>query len=73
MTVKIDKKDSKNLKKILNEKLKKTPKKGNLSKHFGKLKRNLDGLEYQNSIREIKIDLLLIQISSFTFTKEMKS
>lgn len=52
MTVKIDKKDSKNLKKILNEKLKKTPKKGNLSKHFGKIKRNLDGLEYQNSIRE---------------------
>ena len=52
MTVIIEKKDSKNLKKILSEKLKKKPEKGNLSEHFGKLKRNLDGLEYQISVRE---------------------
>lgn len=26
--------------------------KGNLSKHFGKLKRNLDGLEYQLEVRK---------------------
>lgn len=52
MTVKIDKNDSKNLKKILSEKLKKAPQKGNLSKHFGKLKRNIDGLAYQTSLRE---------------------
>jgi len=52
MTVVIEKKDSKNVKKILKEKLKKTSLKGNLSKHFGKLKRDLDGLDYQLSIRE---------------------
>ena len=52
MTLKIDKQDSKNLKKILSEKLKKTNKKGNLSKHFGKLKRDIDGLEYQLTVRE---------------------
>lgn len=52
MTLIIDKKDAKNLKKILSEKLKKTPKKGNLSSHFGKLKREIDGLEYQHALRE---------------------
>lgn len=52
MTVVIDKKNSKNISKILSEKLKKSKKKGNLAKHYGKLKRNIDGLEYQNSIRE---------------------
>lgn len=52
MTIVIDKNNSKNVSKILTEKLKKTKKKGNLSKHFGKLKRNIDGLEYQNSMRE---------------------
>jgi hypothetical protein len=31
--------------------LKKNPKKGNLTKHFGKLKRNIDGLHYQIQIR----------------------
>lgn len=52
MTLIIDKKKSKNLKKLLSEKLKKTSVKGNLSKHFGKLKRDFDGLEYQLLIRE---------------------
>lgn len=51
MTLVIDKNGSKNLKKLLSEKLNKTPKKGNLSKHFGKLKRAIDGLEYQLLIR----------------------
>jgi len=52
MTLVIDKSNSKNLAKLLTDKLKRKPKKGNLAKHFGKLKRNLDGLEYQNEIRE---------------------
>lgn len=52
MTVLIDKSNSKNLSKILKEKLNKSNKKGNLARHFGKLKRNLDGLGYQISIRE---------------------
>ena len=52
MTLIIDKSNLKNTAKILNEKLKKSGKKGNLMKHFGKLKRNIDGLAYQISIRE---------------------
>lgn len=52
MTVVINKSNLKNTAKILSEKLKKSNKKGNISKHFGKLKRNIDGLEYQISIRE---------------------
>lgn len=53
MTVVIDKKNSKNVAKILSEKLKKPKKKeGNLAKHFGKLKRNIDGLQYQIAMRE---------------------
>jgi len=52
MTVIIDKSNLKNTSKILSEKLKKSTKSGNLSKHFGKLKRNIDGLEYQISARE---------------------
>jgi hypothetical protein len=52
MTLIIDKSNLKNTAKILNEKLKKSGKKGNLTKHFGKLKRNIDGLSYQISIRE---------------------
>lgn len=52
MTVVIDKSNLKNTSKILNEKLKKSAKKGNLTKHFGKLKRNIDGLDYQISVRE---------------------
>lgn len=52
MTVLIDENNSKNIEKILTEKLKKSKKKGNLAKHFGKLKRNIDGLKYQNAIRK---------------------
>jgi hypothetical protein len=52
MTVVIDKSNLKNTAKILEEKLKRSTKKGNLSKHFGKLKRNIDGLNYQISARE---------------------
>jgi len=52
MTVVIDKSNLKNTSKILSEKLKKSSKTGNLTKHFGKLKRNIDGLEYQISSRE---------------------
>ena len=52
MTIVIDKSNLKNTAKILEEKLKRSTKKGNLSKHFGKLKRNIDGLNYQISARE---------------------
>lgn len=52
MTVVIDKTNVKNTAEILKEKLKKSTKTGNLTKHFGKLKRNIDGLEYQISTRE---------------------
>lgn len=53
MTLLIDKNNSKKTAEILAEKLKVRKKKeGNLAKHFGKLKRNIDGLEYQIAIRE---------------------
>ena len=52
MTIVINKKNSKNLSKILSEKFKKKKKEGNLAKHFGKLERNIDGLEYQKAMRE---------------------
>ena len=52
MTVVIDKSNLKNTSKILKEQLNKSRKTGNLSKHFGKLKRKLDGLNYQLSLRE---------------------
>ena len=52
MTVTIDKSNSKNTSKILREKLKKSAKAGNLVKHFCKLKRKIDGLEYQILARE---------------------
>ena len=52
MIVVIVKSNVKNTAKILSDKLKKSTKTGNLSKHFGKLKRNIDGLEYQTSARE---------------------
>ena len=51
MAVIIDKNNSKNVANILDEKLKKSKKRENLAKHFGKLKRNIDGLKYQISIR----------------------
>jgi hypothetical protein len=52
MTILIDKSNSKNTSKILKEKLNKSSKSGNLKKHYGKLKRDLDGLEYQLASRE---------------------
>lgn len=52
MTVIIDKFNSKKLSEILSKKFKKDNKKGNLSKHFGKLKRNIDGLTYQLEVRK---------------------
>lgn len=52
MTVVIDKTNAKSISEIIAKKLKKNNKKGNLAKHFGKLKRNIDGLKYQIAIRE---------------------
>lgn len=51
MIVIIDKSNRKNTSKILSEIFKKSPKTGNIAKHFGKLKRNIDGLKYQVSMR----------------------
>jgi len=51
MSIVIDKSNIKNIEKILKKKLKSKTTKGNLSTHFGKLKRSLDGLEYQKEIR----------------------
>lgn len=52
MTVVINKNNKADVSKILFEKLKKGKSNGNLAKHFGKLKRNIDGLTYQLAIRE---------------------
>lgn len=52
MTLIIDKSNTKDLAKILKEKLNKEPKTGNIAKHFGKLKRKLDGLKYQTEVRK---------------------
>ncbi len=52
MTIIIDKSNLKDTSKILSDKLNKSAKSGNLIKHFGKLKRNIDGLKYQISVRE---------------------
>lgn len=52
MTLVIDKSNLKNIDKLLEGKLNKNRKKGNLAKHFGKLKRNIEGLKYQLEIRE---------------------
>ncbi len=51
MTIIIDKSNTENIGKLLSDKLQKTKSKGNLAKHFGKLKRNLDGLSFQSEIR----------------------
>jgi hypothetical protein len=52
MTLKLTKKNARNIAEILSSRLKKNRPVGNLSKHFGKLKRDIDGLEYQLSLRE---------------------
>lgn len=52
MTLLIDQSNAKDLAKLLKEKLDKQPSKGNLAKHFGKLKRKIDGYKYQIDIRK---------------------
>lgn len=52
MVLIIKKKNSKKEIDLLLEKKEKVTTKGNLSNHFGKLKRNIDGLEYQLEIRK---------------------
>lgn len=54
MTIVIEAKHTPDIvKQVLAEKLKKQDKQqGNLSKHFGQLKRNLDGLQYQAVMRK---------------------
>jgi hypothetical protein len=52
MTIIIDKTNSENIAKILTDKFRRTKEKGNLAKHFGKLKRNLDVLNFQVEIRK---------------------
>jgi hypothetical protein len=55
MTIIIGKNNAKDVSKILDKKLEKSKKSGNLAKHFGKLQRNLDGLTYQSEVRENEI------------------
>jgi hypothetical protein len=52
MVLILKKKSSKKEIDSLLEKKEKSVSKGNLSKHFGKLKRNIDRLEYQSEIRK---------------------
>jgi hypothetical protein len=52
MTIVINHSNLKKTPKLLSEKLKKSTRKGTLLKHFGKLKRNIDGMAYQISMRE---------------------
>lgn len=52
MTLIINKSNAKNIAKLLNEKLKRKSQKDNLTKHFGILKRDIDGLAYQKDMRE---------------------
>jgi hypothetical protein len=55
MTIIITKNNSKDVSKILDKKLGSPKKNGNLAKHFGKLKRNLDGLSYQLELRDNEV------------------
>ena len=52
MTVIINKDNANNTSKILVDRINKTKKTGNLNKHFGKLKRNIDGLDFQKKLRK---------------------
>ncbi len=55
MTIVLDRKDVEDadkLKQLIDVKLKKKEKQGNLAKHFGELKRGLDGLDYQMAMRK---------------------
>ena len=51
MTVIINKRNKKETHRILSEKMKKKKQNGKLSKHFGKMKRKIDGLAYQITVR----------------------
>lgn len=55
MTVIIGEKNAQEVSRILSEKLRRPKKAGNLVKRFGKLKRNIDGLTYQQEVRENEI------------------
>jgi hypothetical protein len=52
MTVIIRKGNKKNTAKVLSGLIQKRDRKGNLKKHFGQLKRGIDGLDYQNEVRK---------------------
>jgi hypothetical protein len=52
MTLVIDGKNPEEVSKILSKKLKKSKAKVGLKKHFGKLKRDIDGLQYQLALRK---------------------
>jgi hypothetical protein len=52
MTIKINKQKASKISEILAKKLQKKPEKGNLENHFGKLKRDLDGLTFQLEARK---------------------
>ncbi len=51
MNVDVDKINLRKSLKSLSEKAEKSGKNGNLSKHFGKLRRNIDGLKFQQEVR----------------------
>ncbi|MBX3042637.1 MAG: hypothetical protein KIT33_00935 [Candidatus Kapabacteria bacterium] len=51
MNVAVDKINLRKSNKSLSDKPEKSDKSGNLSKHFGKLRRNIDGLKYQQEVR----------------------
>ncbi len=55
MTITIRGKNAKEVSKILSEKLRRPKKSGGLARHFGKLKRKIDGLTYQQEVRENEI------------------
>ena len=52
MTLLLNLKKQQEVSKLLDQKLKQPVGKGKLTTHFGKLKRNIDGLAYQQKIRE---------------------
>lgn len=52
MTIVISKNNMKKIDELLKERLRERSKSGNLKQHFGKLKRNIDGLTYQKDMRK---------------------
>jgi hypothetical protein len=51
MLLKIRLLDLKNIEFLLSQKVNTVQSKGNLEKHYGKLKRGIDGLQYQKELR----------------------